>query len=70
MKEKEFRCEINGCGKAFSTKGNLKAHESLHKNEKPFQCKFEGCGKRYINECRLKVHERTHVRKINFFYSF
>jgi uncharacterized Zn-finger protein len=65
MKEKEFRCEIEDCGKAFSTKGNLKAHMSLHKNEKPFLCAYDGCDKKYINECRLKVHERTHVREFN-----
>lgn len=59
--ERPFRCRL--CGRAFTTKGNLKTHISVHKL-KPFltslhKCPF--CHRQYSNASVLQQHINTHT---------
>lgn len=53
--EQAFRC--SHCGKVFSKRSNLKAHQMVHSGEKPFKCKQ--CGKGFTARCSLNVHLLT-----------
>lgn len=59
--ERPFRCRL--CSRAFTTKGNLKTHISVHKL-KPFltslhKCPF--CHRQYSNATVLQQHINTHT---------
>ncbi|KAJ1527587.1 hypothetical protein ONE63_007550 [Megalurothrips usitatus] len=51
--------ECETCGKSFSFKGSLKAHQLLHTGVKSFLCKF--CGKAFHQKGEMKRHERKHT---------
>ncbi|CAL1536924.1 unnamed protein product [Lymnaea stagnalis] len=59
-------CEYLGCGKMFTTRGNMKAHVlNQHKGRKPkalpgvfFSCAVEGCGKRFSFRSTLYRHNK------------
>lgn len=59
--ERPFRCKI--CGRAFTTKGNLKTHMSVHRMKPPMrtihQCPV--CHKKYSNSLVLQQHIRLHT---------
>lgn len=59
--ERPFRCRI--CGRAFTTKGNLKTHMSVHRMKPPMrtihQCPV--CHKKYSNALVLQQHIRLHT---------
>lgn len=56
-----FICSFPSCGKRFSKKWNLQAHERLHTGLKPFACRL-GCGEAYMWMSSRKVHERNRCR--------
>ena len=43
--ERNYGCEVEGCGKAFKTENNLKGHVKSHSDKKPHQSRY--CEKAY-----------------------
>ncbi|XP_037119679.1 sal-like protein 3b [Syngnathus acus] len=59
--ERPFKCKV--CGRAFTTRGNLKTHLGLHRENPPLQvlhsCPI--CQKRFTNAVILQQHIRMHM---------
>lgn len=51
-------CPYEGCGRSFSKKWNLHAHERVHTGIKPFECRH-GCGQWYMWMSSRKGHEEN-----------
>lgn len=58
---KIFVCSSAKCGKRFSKKWNLQAHERLHTGSTPFKCRL-GCGESYMWMSSRKGHELNRCR--------
>jgi hypothetical protein len=59
--ERPFACTVEGCGKAFTAKGNRAAHAKAHNSvERAFKCDYDGCGKSFYIVGNLNAHKRTH----------
>ncbi|KAK0087724.1 hypothetical protein PV326_005061 [Microctonus aethiopoides] len=56
--QKKYECDK--CGKFFSQKSKLIAHELFHTGEKPFKC--GNCDKAYTSKSKLNAHVRLHTR--------
>ena len=65
--EKPFKCDHDGCGKAFADRSNLRSHMNIHKAKesgKAFVCEYcnrSFAQKRYLNKHVCEVH-RDEVR--------
>lgn len=55
---KVYSCVYEGCGRSFSKKWNLHAHERVHTGIKPFECRH-GCGQWYMWMSSRKGHEEN-----------
>lgn len=65
--EKPFRCQV--CGKAFTQKHTLLAHQRIHTGEKPFVCSI--CSKALSSKHTLQEHMNLHESKsLTWFHRF
>ena len=55
--ERNYVCEVKGCGKAFKSEANLRSHMISHSDEKKYQCPH--CEKAY----KTNRDRQTHVFK-------
>ncbi|XP_030650008.1 zinc finger protein 2 homolog [Chanos chanos] len=53
--DRPYRCT---CGKAYTYRGALLAHQRTHSQERPFRC--SQCGKGFLYPGTLSQHEKTH----------
>ena len=61
-REKPYKCDYPGCGRAFSFPAHLKSHvQQIHISYRPCKCDFPGCGKRFYTPQHLNVHRRIHT---------
>ena len=55
--ESFFRCNDSGCGKAFRTKYDLRAHVMRrHDGNQQVFCVYDGCSKKFQNDLHLQEH--------------
>lgn len=59
-----FECTIDGCGKRFKLRGQLRIHKNTHVTERNFPC--EVCGIRLKNKYYLTEHRKIHFSKEDF----
>eukprot|EP00088_Acartia_fossae_P015270 TRINITY_DN1833_c0_g1_i2.p1 TRINITY_DN1833_c0_g1~~TRINITY_DN1833_c0_g1_i2.p1 ORF type:complete len:457 (+),score=105.60 TRINITY_DN1833_c0_g1_i2:30-1373(+) len=57
--DRPFMCSF--CSKSFPTKGAVRKHELIHKQDKKYSCNY--CDKKYARPDHLKSHMRTHRNK-------
>ena len=60
LKKRKFYCLYDKCGRNFSKKSNLVAHEkAVHYEIKPFACDHEGCGRSFGFKHVLMKHQQS-----------
>ncbi|KAI9019878.1 hypothetical protein DFJ74DRAFT_674781 [Hyaloraphidium curvatum] len=63
-KRRKYACTWSGCGKTFTTSGNLCRHRALHLSIQPFRCPIEGCPMRFSRADSLRDHHASHLRRL------
>lgn len=62
-----YLCPVEGCGRGFSKRFQLRHHEYEHNGVEPFQCHIEKCKKRFAQRSHLHRHLKMHEGyKCNF----
>ena len=62
--ERPFKCEEEGCNKAFLRDSHLKAHiKSHHENRRDWECDWPGCGQGFATGQRMRNHRKRHEEK-------
>ncbi|KNC98177.1 uncharacterized protein SPPG_06581 [Spizellomyces punctatus DAOM BR117] len=64
LPRRRYVCEVEGCGKNFSTSGHLSRHRRLHTGSKPHACPIPTCSSRFSRHDNMLQHYRGHVRKL------
>lgn len=54
-----YKCQVENCGKGFTSSRQLKVHKATHSKERPFSCRF--CDARFKTRGHLVMHIRTHT---------
>ena len=52
------QCGWGECGRKYSTLGNLRSHQRVHRGELRFHCSEAACGKAFLSSYALRVHTR------------
>lgn len=60
-----FRCNENGCEKAFTASHHLKTHRRTHSGERPYSCSEVDCQRAFSTLHSLKSHTKIHEREKN-----
>jgi len=62
--ERPFKCERDGCDKAFFRDSHLKAHvKSHHEDRRDWECDWPGCGQGFATGQRMRNHRKRHEEK-------
>lgn len=61
--DKRYECVYEGCGRRYSSMGNLKNHMKAHEGKYNYMCDFESCEKVFLSSHSLKIHRRVHTRE-------
>ena len=61
FRQKPFKCDIDGCDKAFKRKDQLTRHMRSHITDKSFLCDYENCHKAFATDAHLRRHKKTHI---------
>lgn len=61
LSQKQFKCDHNGCSKAFYTNMELKSHKEASHADRIFKCSL--CEKCYGKKSNLTKHEKKHFEK-------
>lgn len=58
---KPFKCDFNGCNKAFHGRPSLRMHKIQHTAERRFNCEY--CSRSYLYAHHLSHHRYTHTKE-------
>eukprot|EP00794_Sanderia_malayensis_P000319 gene319-949_t len=64
--DKKFPCTVEGCNRAYKTKGNLKTHLKIHNGDFSYRCEYDGCDKSFVSSYSYKIHHRIHTKERPF----
>lgn len=56
-----FKCDIDGCGRKFTTIYNLNSHKKLHERPCNEVCPKPNCNQRYPTKRQLDLHLKNHA---------
>lgn len=55
-----FRCQWDGCRRAFLKHQHLRTHQYVHTGLKPFVCEKSDCNRRFLLPSQLRHHQKVH----------
>ena len=61
---RKYKCDHEGCGKAFISHGQHQNHIRIHTGELPFQCEI--CSKKFRQKAHLTTHMRVHSGELPY----
>ncbi|KAF8511753.1 hypothetical protein JB92DRAFT_354560 [Gautieria morchelliformis] len=60
--QERYKCEHDGCLKAFGTKTGLNKHGLSHTQSRPHKCAWPKCSKGFNQRSALNIHWNTHTK--------